>query len=268
MQRCFSNSILALLLCSGTAQASDAVRVTDREAYLNIRKLVFEKIASLPPKESPINKLVIEPGHKIDGIELLPCGGVAEFWGISEATYDLVEIAGLMGEWADSLRTVGYPEDAYLPALNIVEQRYLERAEVKPLLDFDDFEKFADDQVRFVVSSIKKWRKRENSSLPQVDATDDCGAGGALPVEFRPDPPGGQIFVITEFEYELCALNNGDPTDRSKCRFWRQAKSSEYVAGWNYVQGEWASGLLKPSRMNFDDVSPGQIIMVRLHDGK
>ncbi|WCA60096.1 hypothetical protein G6M16_006155 [Agrobacterium tumefaciens] len=248
---------LVLLCLSGAGEAADARRLSGRADYDEIKSVVIKQLVRLGRTLS--NE---QPDQQSGAIELNTCTGLADEWAVSDAVSDLVEIAGISIDWAGTYNEYGYPENAYKPAITRAEDALLERSKQRPLLEFDDFVEFLEGQARNVVNTAGRWRTQHDKKLPRIIFGQGCGAGGPLPVKFESKPPGGRIFVISEFEFELCISRGSDPTDHQKCRFWRLADNEEWVSGWTYVQGEWPQGKSEPARRDFDHVQPHQTITV------
>ena len=93
----------------------------------------------------------------------------------------------------------------------------------------------------------------------QLSYNSECGAGGFVDVKFRTEPSGGRVSIISEFDYELCKLQNTQ-NDHAKCSAWRVAKDPELVSGSYYLQVNWPNRVEGPDRYDLNPQSG------KLHD--
>jgi hypothetical protein len=195
-------------------------------------------------------------------IDLYPCGSLSEGLGVDgfglKLNHDLLDVAGTIEEWRRWFKHGGFPQQAFESSLMDTEAALVEAAMRRSLPDDIWVSK-----AKSVAAAVNKYRRDHGLKLPQVVVRGECGAGGPTDVVLRTDTVGGTMFIISEFDHMLCALD-GDADDPKSCKSWRniKAKGKESVSGIYYIGISVGSGSLKTGRYDLSNSKENEIITI------
>jgi hypothetical protein len=178
----------------------------------------------------------------------------ADVLGSSKKNRKLLDVAGYIIEWHYYFSHAGYPADVWQPQLEEIEKALLARAESE---SEHQLWNEARTRARPLVTVAEQYRHQSGKKLPKMLYSSSCGAGGPVGVFLKSSPPGGAISIISQFEYELCALDH-DSSDMMSCNAWRRVKSDgkESISGIYYISVKWPDKTMPPTRYDLQDVEP------------
>ena len=154
------------------------------------------------------------------------------------------------------LRDGGYDPSFYADLLIEFERKRIE------LLDADEAE--LDEQVSVMTEygslelgklSAAYWELANainarldaaGSPLPRMTVDGGCGAGGGEGFEIATLPAQGQVWLISAFNFRVCARRNPDPWDKFGCR-WNEIDTSQeqYSLGRFIYEVRWPDGTVR-----------------------
>lgn len=115
--------------------------------------------------------------------------------------------------------------------------------------------------------AIETNRKAIAPKLPQVVIDGGCGAGGGgAPVIVRTSPPGGEVWMISAFVFNVCLRKKPNPWDRLACR-WNEIETGADagLSGRYIYQVRWPDGFeRRGARDIYQDEEGGETTTVLL----
>jgi hypothetical protein len=126
------------------------------------------------------------------------------------------------------LRHAGFPESAWRSSLDQFERRGLASGQFDAVSEANELKR-----------NLNTYRKSApgGSRLPTIALEEGTGAGG-VEVPFLPQKQGTQIWIIPQFNYQLCKAQGIDADDIVVCGDWKQVSDGRKhkVSGFYYVR--------------------------------
>ncbi|MBA3811561.1 MAG: hypothetical protein H0X27_07965 [Caulobacteraceae bacterium] len=145
-----------------------------------------------------------------------------------------------------SLLTAGYPPELFETALRDYERRELAYWAAAAPTELEVPDQSGDRYARALTrlaSDIEAARQTRRPDLPAIIVEGGCGAAES-PAVIRSDPPGGRVWVITKFAFDVCKASRRDPWDRETCARWSEmdpGRPAELSGNYAY-QARWPDG--------------------------
>jgi hypothetical protein len=240
----------AILLGHGAHSASSqSSRPADMTSYLKI-KAVVEKLAQE-------NKYPLGSQGDLKTAFCDPLSVPFDATHLSTPqNRDLLDVAGAVLFWRTNLSDAGYPSTFWEPVLLKIESAAVDK--VGSGIDEDKLLDYLQSDGETLFKLIKQYNSTPaGKNLPPPSDMGECGAGGPVDIYLATSPAGGAISVISEFEYELCALDLNSGNDMSSCSAWRRVNSDGKlsVSGIYYIKVSWGDKDMPPTKYDFDDAS-------------
>lgn len=132
---------------------------------------------------------------------------------------------------------------------------------------YDSFEKrLSSLHVQLSAELEANRRRLQPRSLP-IRREGGCGAAES-PVIIKADPPGGRIWVITRFSFDVCRAKKLDPWNIEACRWAEMDPRQEaWLSGTYMVQGKWPNGASVRTNRRIVGDDPDESITVTIRPG-
>jgi hypothetical protein len=185
----------------------------------------------------------------------------------SDALDWLVILATSIETRSNNLRAAGFPPRLWEPVLGEYESAQIASA-ARLKADREEESRMKERSMRVhreLAATLNAYR-RTNRALPRVIVEDDCGGSGTT-IYVLTQPPGGSVYFIPSFYYDLCVAKNLNPEDRERCNRWEEPISMGGPGPVFSGSGEymylalWGSGRRK-GKIDFDKVKGGVTLTI------
>jgi hypothetical protein len=218
----------------------------------------------------------VETDLKEDPINIETCSGWGTLLGIysfsgdqdkllaSEIDAGFLEIAGVIEDGRNVLTDSGYPLEIWQPKLLEIEKfavkKYIANGGEWNL----SMQEGIDRLFLEIVDLAKDYKISNGLDLADLSYESECGAGGPAMVNLETDPPGGEISIISEFEYLLCETS-GQSTDELSCDGWVTVSTDSMMAlgGFYYVRMRYGSEETLARLTDLTNIHQGQVVRIK-----
>jgi hypothetical protein len=287
-------TLLSLTPAFAAQKSSEKLASRPRSSYSLIKQLAKEDLSQAFGASKLRTMLVHATDDNYDlRADFDECGSNEFFisgswnkYGDKPVLYLLTNLAIDVARWQKDLKTIGYPEPVFQPAVSEFEEKILSRIDKlsKSELDsiykgpvisagpnqnhediFGPFEKTYRQDARALASKLNDYRKQKNTKIPKISVGgDECGAGG-LTVKIITNPPGGSISIIPIFFYKLCRAQNLNADDPDSCDRWRDIHDgfNADVSGDYRYKARWQDGATREGTLPFSTMDGQKTLLIR-----